>query len=73
MNIFYHPKMLQNLAMLLVLAFILFMQLGCTFLEVQVHTSQRMIRLEGNNDRSTLVRGNDEFLTNQADSLDLNK
>ena len=70
-NVFRNPKMLQNIAILLILLFITFIQLGCTMLEVQVHTSQRVISLKGDNDKSTLVRGNDEQLKEDKNSINL--
>jgi len=70
-NVFRNPKMLQNLAVLLILLFIAFVQLGCTMLEIQVHTSQRTISLKGDNDKSTLVRGNDEQLKEDTNSIHL--
>jgi len=70
-NVFRNPKMLQNIAILLILLFIAFIQLGCTMLEVQVHTSQRVISLKGDNDKSTLVRGNDEQLKEDKNSIHL--
>lgn len=41
---------------------------GCNFLEVSVHTSQRSVLTDGNDDENKLIRGDD----NNDDAEDFN-